>query len=96
MTSTIFTSIPPTDGRTCSFRTKPVGKVFNSSKISTIEGKSVRHERWRYTEWDAGRNGTELYDHANDPREFNNLAVEPRYAKTVLELKQLLEHRNSK
>ena len=56
----------------------------------------MRHERWRYTEWDAGRNGTELYDHANDPREFNNLAVEPRYAKTVLELKQLLEHRNSK
>jgi uncharacterized sulfatase len=37
-------------------------------------GRSVRTERWRYTEWDEGRQGTELYDHQLDPGEMSNLA----------------------
>jgi arylsulfatase A-like enzyme len=53
-------------------------------------GRSVRTERWRYTEWDEGRKGVELYDHASDPREYHNLANDPAYAKTVEELKRLL------
>ncbi len=57
-----------------------------------IEGKSVCNERWRYTEWEAGRQGIELYDHKSDPREFTNLAKEARYAKTVLTMKKLLRH----
>ena len=40
-------------------------------------GRSVRTERWRYTEWDEGRAGLELYDHAADPREGNNLVGDP-------------------
>src|SRR5690606_5119212 len=31
-------------------------------------GYSLRTPRWRYTEWDAGRQGRELYDHSQDPR----------------------------
>ena len=57
-----------------------------------IAGKSVRNERWRYTEWDGGRKGVELYDHDRDPREFNNLAAEARYAKEVAALKRLLRN----
>jgi arylsulfatase A-like enzyme len=53
-------------------------------------GRSVRTERWRYTEWDEGRKGVELYDHNNDPREYRNLAGDPAYAKTIEELKRLL------
>jgi uncharacterized sulfatase len=53
-------------------------------------GRSVRTERWRYTEWDEGRKGVELYDHDNDPHEFTNLAKDPKHAKTVAELRQLL------
>src|SRR5262249_29371273 len=53
-------------------------------------GRSVRTERWRYTEWDEGRKGAELYDHDNDPQEFVNLAKDARHAKTVAELSQLL------
>ena len=56
-------------------------------------GRSVRTERWRCTEWDEGRNGLELYDHANDPGEFTNLATDPRHAATLRELRALLAAR---
>jgi uncharacterized sulfatase len=56
-------------------------------------GRSVRTERWRYTEWDEGRKGVDLYDHTNDPREYRNLANDPKFTATVTEMKQLL-HRH--
>jgi iduronate 2-sulfatase len=34
-----------------------------------IMGYSVRTGRWRYTEWDNGKAGAELYDHNSDPHE---------------------------
>src|SRR5205814_9590435 len=37
-------------------------------------GYSLRTDRYRYTEWDDGKQGTELYDHEKDPQEFTNLA----------------------
>jgi uncharacterized sulfatase len=53
-------------------------------------GRSVRTERWRYTEWDDGKQGAELYDHDADPHEFHNRAGDPQYADTVAQLKALL------
>ncbi len=53
-------------------------------------GRSVRTERWCYTEWDRGRYGVELYDLKNDPRESKNLAKDPAFAPTIAELKKLL------
>lgn len=55
-----------------------------------VEGRTVRTQRWRYTEWDAGRQGAELYDHDNDPGEYHNLANAPQHAGTVAELRELL------
>jgi uncharacterized sulfatase len=55
-----------------------------------VVGKSVRTPRWRYTEWDAGKQGAELYDHDRDPGEYDNLASDPRHAGTVAELRRLL------
>ena len=43
-------------------------------------GHSVRNERWRYTEWDNGKQGAELYDHEADPHEYANLANDPDVA----------------
>ncbi len=53
-------------------------------------GRSVRTARWRCTEWDEGRNGIELYDHAADPHEFTNLANDPKHAAVLKELRALL------
>lgn len=55
-----------------------------------IMGYSVRTERWRYTEWDGGKAGAELYDHDKDPHEWNNLAKGAGQARRIAELKKLL------
>jgi len=55
-----------------------------------IMGRSVRTERWRYTEWDEGNAGVELYDHESDPREYKNVVNDDAQAKTVAEMKKLL------
>lgn len=53
-------------------------------------GRSVRTERWRYTEWDEGRRGAALFDHDRDPNEMRNLARNPELAPVVQELRSLL------
>ena len=53
-------------------------------------GYSLRTPRWRYTEWDEGRKGRELYDHDADPHELTNLAERPEHAQTISELSQQL------
>ena len=60
-----------------------------SGEIAYI-GISMRTERWRYTEWDDGERGVELYDHSRDPDELRNLARDPKYAETVRHLSKML------
>ena len=60
------------------------------SRSDTAMGRSVRTERYRYTEWADGKHGAELYDHQADPRELRNLASDPKSAQAVAELKTLL------
>src|SRR5262249_1329453 len=55
-----------------------------------VLGKSVRTERWRYTEWDGGKQGAELYDHDRDPGEYQNLAGNRSNAATVAEMRRSL------
>lgn len=61
-------------------------------RVEKVEylGKSVRTQRYRYTEWDGGRKGIELYDHQRDPHEWVNLAHDPKYADAVARLHALL------
>jgi arylsulfatase A-like enzyme len=51
-----------------------------------VMGRSIRTEQWRYTEWAGGNRGRELYDQNADPHEYQNLAGDPKYAKTVAAL----------
>jgi uncharacterized sulfatase len=61
----------------------------NSEKLDVhYLGRTVRTERWRYTEWPDG--SVELYDHDTDPREYGNRADAAELASTRAELKALL------
>lgn len=60
-----------------------------------VHGRSVRTERWRYTEWDAGKAGRELYDHDLDPLELQNRAGVLELAAPQLELSRLLSGQKS-
>lgn len=57
-------------------------------------GRTVKTDKWRYTEWDNGKMGNELYDQGKDPIEYNNLATNPSYAGVVAEMKSLLNQKN--
>ena len=54
-------------------------------------GRSVRTTRYRYTEWDEGKRGVQLYDHASDPKELHNLAEDRMHQGTVAQMKQYLK-----
>lgn len=56
-------------------------------------GRSVRTERYRYTEWDNGKQGVELYDHDGDPQELRNLANDSSQAPTAAMMRELLRRR---
>jgi iduronate 2-sulfatase len=53
-------------------------------------GRSVRTETWRYTEWEDGKRGRQLYDHRSDPQEMKNLADDSAQAEVVEQMRQLL------
>ncbi len=73
----------------------PTGKwkqaAFAQVTRGKLMGRTVRTEHWRYTEWDDGNKGVELYDWNKDPHEWTNLAADPSYADTVKRLKELLK-----
>jgi len=69
-----------------SFRTE-VRAVVNRGSVL---GRTVKNNAWRYTEWDEGARGRELYDQVKDPLEYNNLAEVEEYAEIVKEMRVLL------
>jgi iduronate 2-sulfatase len=65
--------------------------AFSQVQRDKISGCSVRTDRWRYTEWNLGTEGLELYDHDADPHELKNLAKDSNYADVCARLKEQLK-----
>lgn len=67
-----------------------VTQILRPGSGRPIMGRTVRTERWRYTEWNEGKDGVELYDHDSDPEEFHNLAQSPSAVRVIPALKEAL------
>jgi iduronate 2-sulfatase len=65
-------------------------QVRRGAAASAFMGYSIRTESWRYTEWDNGKQGAELYNETDDPHESNNLAADPKHQQVVLDMQRLL------
>lgn len=81
-------SIPGTTGR--GWALSQVSRGGGRPDRPQFFGYSLRTKRWRYTEWDQGQKGVELYDHDNDKRELVNLASDSTHADTVAKLRGML------
>ena len=62
--------------------------VYATIYRGDIQGRTVKTDKWRYTEWDKGSKGIELYDQLNDPDEYQNLAGDNQYQKIIHEMKK--------
>lgn len=73
---------------------KPV--AFTQVQRGKLDGYSVRTPRFRYTLWNQGEQGEQLFDLTNDPGETNNLASDQQHAATASELRKLVEQYRAK
>jgi arylsulfatase A-like enzyme len=67
-----------------------ITQVIRGKKEKRFAGYSLRTTRYRYTEWEDGKSGRELYDHEQDQKELKNLAEDPAQAATVAQLSEQL------
>ena len=67
-----------------------LSQVRRGAVPETFMGYTIRTDRWRYTEWDAGTRGTELYDVKADPDELRNVAGLPIHRETVTDMQRRL------
>jgi uncharacterized sulfatase len=65
---------PLLDNPASSWIRPAITQVARNRDGGRLMGYSIRTERHRYTMWDDGKEGEELYDYHRDPRELKNLA----------------------
>ena len=62
----------------------------NNERNEKMYGRMVKNHKWRYVEWDNGKQGNELYDQINDPMEYHNLSSDPDRVEIIADLRKLL------
>lgn len=80
---------PTLPGKSAAF-TVTVLRNREAARRRQALGRTIRTSRYRYTEWDEGRLGRELYDYETDPEEYVNLARVPGHETLVAEMQTLL------
>jgi uncharacterized sulfatase len=81
-------SLAPVLRRPESTTNKP---AITQTRRGQAMGYSMRTSRYRYSMWDDGNQGEELYDYESDPREVKNLAGNPATAGLRKSLEQQLQ-----
>jgi iduronate 2-sulfatase len=64
--------------------------AYSMMEMQNTLGHSIRRDNWHYVEYNQGTLGHMLFDIEKDPHELKNLADDPKYAKTVEELRKEL------
>jgi uncharacterized sulfatase len=67
-----------------------ITQVRRGPAASPYMGYSIRTDKWRYTEWEGGKRGAELYDEIADPQETRNLVMDPQHRRVVSDLQRRL------
>jgi uncharacterized sulfatase len=82
--------VPLLENPTAKWDHPAVTQVRRGPAASAYMGYSVRTDRWRYTEWDGGKRGVELYDEVRDPQESHNVAADAKHKRVIREMQALL------
>lgn len=61
--------------------------AYSMMQFQDILSHSIRRDKWHYVEYDQGKRGHMLFDISQDPHELKNLADDPKYARTVEQLR---------
>jgi choline-sulfatase len=64
--------------------------AFTQVRRGNFAGYSIRTAKWRYTLWDDGQKGEQLYDMESDTGETKNVAADPSNAEVVSDLREQL------
>ncbi len=67
-----------------------VTQILRPGVTEPVMGRTLRTQQWRYTEWNGGEGGRELYDHTIDPQEHHNLESRVEYQNTIEALREKL------
>ncbi len=68
-----------------------ISQIQRRPQNRQVMGYSMRTERYRYTEWEFGAEGAELYDYERDQREVYNIIDDPAAAPLRPRLKEQLQ-----
>jgi len=100
VTDLVFGDVPQTlDGRSLvPLLNKPDAKwnhpaftqILRPGDGKPVMGSAVTTGRYRYIEWNGGKEGRELFDHRTDPEEHHNLVDSPEHQDVVNRLKKQL------
>jgi len=67
---------------------RPVSSMvfhYDTNHKIDILGRTVITNNWRYTEWDKGTAGLEIYSRTEDPKDYNNLISSPSMSEAINE-----------